>query len=346
MDSQRFSWLAERMTNPSGAGKLRILILGGTSEGRALAEALSLRTDIDAMISLAGRTLEPKPLPLPTRIGGFGGVDGLASALGDCDALIDATHPYAARISANAVAAARITGKPLLRIERPAWRAGSGDHWISVEDSAEAAALLVEQTQSVSASLPPLAQPVAGRDKGWGAVGPGASPKDTRNADAARSETRTPAPVPPTLYPSPPRALRAGGGTRQASRLERVFLSMGRLELEAFVNLPCPALLRTVDPVPANERRADWTYITGLGPFSADDEEQLLREHGISVIVTKNSGSAATAGKLEAARRLRLPVIMVERPTTPVAPCCATIAEALDWIDALHRGSAPTERAV
>jgi precorrin-6A/cobalt-precorrin-6A reductase len=121
-------------------GKHRILILGGTTEARQLAEHLALRGDLEATISLAGRTVDPKPLPLPTRIGGFGGVDGLVDYLANekiC-LLIDATHPFANQISANAAEAVERTGLPVFALCRPGWERQAGDRWISVADVAGA----------------------------------------------------------------------------------------------------------------------------------------------------------------------------------------------------------------
>ena len=85
-----------------------VLILGGTSEARQLAARLAGRGDLAPLLSLAGRTAAPLAQPIPVRVGGFGGVDGLATYLraSATVALIDATHPYAANISHNAVAAA------------------------------------------------------------------------------------------------------------------------------------------------------------------------------------------------------------------------------------------------
>jgi precorrin-6A/cobalt-precorrin-6A reductase len=123
---------------------MKVLVLGGTGEGRALADRLAGRPDFEATVSLAGRTAHPAPLPLPTRIGGFGGPEGLARHLSDAgiDALVDATHPFAERISANAVAAATLTGVPLVVLARPPWTRGPGDRWTEVADLAAAAAAL------------------------------------------------------------------------------------------------------------------------------------------------------------------------------------------------------------
>src|ERR1700721_4325093 len=98
-----------------------ILILGGTTEARQLAQLLAARTDVVVPLALAGRTVSPLAQPVPVRRGGFGGSAGLAQYLRDAGiyALIDATHPYAATISANAVSAARQTNTPLIALRRP-----------------------------------------------------------------------------------------------------------------------------------------------------------------------------------------------------------------------------------
>ncbi len=114
----------------------RILILGGTTEARRLAERLAARRDLAVTLSLAGRTANPMAQPVPVRSGGFGGAAGLAAYLATerIDAVIDATHPYAATISANAAQAAQAAGVPLLGLRRPAWTAVAGDRWIEVAD--------------------------------------------------------------------------------------------------------------------------------------------------------------------------------------------------------------------
>lgn len=106
---------------------------------------------LPAVLSYAGRTENPRPQPVPTRIGGFGGVAGLARYLRaqGIGRVIDATHPFAARISRNAAAACAETGTPLLALERPAWTAGPGDRWTRVSDIGAAAALLSGPPQRV-----------------------------------------------------------------------------------------------------------------------------------------------------------------------------------------------------
>jgi precorrin-6A/cobalt-precorrin-6A reductase len=273
MDSQRIAVLSPGMADH----RLKILILGGTGEARALASAVAARTEFDAVISLAGRTKEPLPQALPHRVSGFGGIEGLRRYIADngIKALIDATHPFAAQMSRHAVEAAGKT--PLLRIERPPWQHLPGDNWRMV-GSAEAAARTI------------------------------------------------------------------GNGP------ERAFLATGRLDLDAFRAVERPMLIRTVDPMIQGQWPEHWRMVTGLGPFTVEEEMALIEKNEIVLIVTKNSGGDATAAKLVAARRLNLPVVMIERPQLPNAESVETVSEAIDWLlerhhEASMRGT-PTERAV
>ncbi|SDW83973.1 precorrin-6A/cobalt-precorrin-6A reductase [Saccharopolyspora shandongensis] len=124
----------------------RVLVLGGTGEARKLAERLAERPDLRVTSSLAGRVREPQLPPGEVRVGGFGGVDGLADWLQreQVDAVVDATHPFAGTITENAVAAAERAGCPILVLRRPAWRPGPGDDWRPAPSLAAAAALLPE----------------------------------------------------------------------------------------------------------------------------------------------------------------------------------------------------------
>jgi precorrin-6A/cobalt-precorrin-6A reductase len=117
-----------------------ILILGGTTEARQLAQQLAARADIAVTLSLAGRTVSPLAQPVPVRSGGFGGIAGLARYLRDAAvyALIDATHPYAATISAHALSAARQTDTPMIALRRPPWGAVAADRWTEVLDADDA----------------------------------------------------------------------------------------------------------------------------------------------------------------------------------------------------------------
>ncbi|MFC5303584.1 cobalt-precorrin-6A reductase [Azospirillum picis] len=244
---------------------LKALILGGTTEATALARRLAGHPRVDARVSLAGRTKNPVLPPLPTRIGGFGGVDGLAGYLRSegIAAVIDATHPFAARISANAAAACAQAGMALRLLTRPAWTAGPGDRWIGVPDMAAAA--------------------LAVRDLGDG-----------------------------------------------------VFLTVGRQEVAAFEVVPDKRyLIRAVDPpdpMPALPRA---TLILDRGPFTVAGELALMRRHGVEVVVSKNSGGRATDAKLEAARELGLPVVMVERPAGNGVPELHDVDAAVAWLEGL-----------
>jgi precorrin-6A/cobalt-precorrin-6A reductase len=133
----------------------RILILGGTTEARMLGERLAQRDGWDVTLSLAGRTASPVKHEVAVRIGGFGGAAGLADFLvaQRIEALIDATHPYATRISQNAAAAARQTNVPFIAMYRPPWIAVPGDRWIDVNNAGEAAAAIGNQPCSVFVTI-------------------------------------------------------------------------------------------------------------------------------------------------------------------------------------------------
>ncbi|MFF1904658.1 cobalt-precorrin-6A reductase [Kitasatospora sp. NPDC058218] len=241
--------------------RAHLLVLGGTTEARALAAALA---DAPPRVtsSLAGRVAEPRLPAGDVRIGGFGGPDGLAAWLRAerVDAVVDATHPFAAVMSRNAALAAAATGVPLLALRRPGWTRVDGDRWHPVESLEAAAALL----------------PGLGR---------------------------------------------------------RVFLTTGRQGIGTFAHLDgLHFLARSVDP-PEPPVPAALDVLLDRGPFTLDGERALLRAHRIDVLVTKDSGGAATAPKLTAARELGLPVVVVERPAVPAGvPVAESVPAALDWL--------------
>jgi precorrin-6A/cobalt-precorrin-6A reductase len=239
---------------------VRILVLGGTGEARALAAAL-VADGRDVISSLAGRVQQPRLPEGSVRIGGFGGVDGLAAFLRDDDitAVVDATHPFAATITRNAAIGSEQVGVPRLVLRRPGW-----------------------DTQS-----------------SWQAV-----------AD----------------MPSAAHAVRTWSG-------ESVFLTTGRRDLAVFADDDRHRfLVRTVDP-PEGPVPAQTTLLLDRGPYTLDGERALLREHGIGLLVTKNSGGSMTAAKLQAARELSVLVVMVQRPPLPEgSEVVATVDDALAWI--------------
>jgi precorrin-6A/cobalt-precorrin-6A reductase len=240
----------------------RVLILGGTVEARALAAALH-DDGLAVTTSLAGRVTRPQARAGEVRVGGFGGPDGLAAWLADhrTDVLLDVTHPFAARMSANAAAAAARTGTPLLAVRRPHWTARPGDDWRWAEDLVAAAGMVA-------------------------ALGP-----------------------------------------------RRVLLTTGRQELAAFAgNDRAWFLARSVEP-PDPPFPAQLEVLLDRGPFSVEGERALLERHAIDLLVTKDSGGAPAAAKLEAARELEVPVVMVRRPPSPVGvPAVETVAAARRWV--------------
>ena len=124
-------------------GALRVLVLGGTAEARELADALAAQPAVVVTTSLAGRTRDPRLPAGDVRTGGFGGVEGLVRALADVDLLVDATHPFADRITAHAAAATARTGTPFVVLRRPRWVEGQGDDWRRVPTTGAAAAAVV-----------------------------------------------------------------------------------------------------------------------------------------------------------------------------------------------------------
>jgi precorrin-6A/cobalt-precorrin-6A reductase len=240
----------------------RLLILGGTAEAAALAKQLAADPRLRVITSLAGRTRTPAALQGEVRTGGFGGPDGLAAYLKDqaVGLVVDATHPFAARISDNGEQACRAVGVPRLVLTRPPWRAQPGDRWTEVSDTGAAARVL----------------PKLGR---------------------------------------------------------RAFLSVGRQGLVAFAQLRDTwFLVRLIEPPDGPLPLMRHHLVLGRGPFDEAAETALLRHHGIDVVVSKNSGGAATYGKIAAARGLGLPVVMISRPVPPPGEVASTVDQALAWI--------------
>lgn len=220
----------------------RVLLLGGTGDALKLARTLGR----EHVYSLAGLGKVPDGLGCAVRVGGFGGAAGLAQFLRDeaIGLVIDATHPYAAQISANAAQASRSVGVPYWALRRAPWRPQPGDDWRAVRDWAE-----------LEAALAPFTRPL---------------------------------------------------------------FTLGREPL-AHLDEIAPRqfwLIRCLDSHPGNARAQ---VLAARGPFSLDGERALFALAGIDVVVSKNSGGAATEAKLAVARERHIPVVMLERPALPAA---------------------------
>ncbi|MER7045498.1 cobalt-precorrin-6A reductase [Streptomyces jumonjinensis] len=271
---------------------MHVLILGGTTEARSLAGLLHGTPGLRLTSSLAGRVAAPRLPEGEVRVGGFGGVEGLAEWLREqkVRGLIDATHPFARTISFHAAEAAAIAHVPLLALRRPGWVRTEGDRWRLADSLEEAARLLPEL-------LPPV----------------------------------LPEPSPGPAAPAPSRAPAAPAPER------RVFLSTGRMGLAAFA--ACDGvrddlwfLVRSVDE-PEGLRPARTRVLLDRGPFTLEGERELLARHRIEVLVTKDSGGAATAPKLTAAREAGIPVVVVRRPPVPEGVAVAPDPEgAARWV--------------
>ena len=119
---------------------MTLLLLAGSGEAKDIAQALAA-AKVDAIASLAGATRAPKPLALPTRVGGFGGEAGFRSYISEAGitAVLDATHPFATRISDRTAAICADLGMPYLQFLRPAWTPQDGDQWTEIDQEEDAA---------------------------------------------------------------------------------------------------------------------------------------------------------------------------------------------------------------
>lgn len=240
-----------------------VLVLGGTAEARQLATLLHA-AHVDVISSLAGRVSKPR-LPVgKVRVGGFGGPAGLASWLLEHEAavVVDATHPFAKRISSSARQACSAAGVELVRLERPGWDETPGDRWHWVDDLEEAALLV----------------PTLGR---------------------------------------------------------RVLLTSGRQGLAAFARIDeAWFLIRCVDP-PTCPLPAKHQLLLDRGPYTLTGETRLMEQHGIDLLVTKNSGGAHTRPKLDAARERGAGVIIVRRPARTQTQTFHAAPEAFAYVQKL-----------
>lgn len=221
----------------------RILLLGGTGEALQLARRLAPHHDVT--YSLAGRTRRTLELPCAVSVGGFGGVTGLTDFLknGRFTLLIDATHPYAARISRHAVLAAKATDIPLWAYRRPPWHPTAGVTWRFVD--------------------------------GW------------INLKMA------------------------------LSAFCRPFFTIGQEPLTHVESIP-PTQHWLIRCLAAQAPSLpNLIVLNAFGPFTVEAELAVMQRYGVDALVSKNSGGSAVAAKLEAARLLKIPVLMLERPRLP-----------------------------
>lgn len=240
---------------------MRVLLLGGTTEANQISRALA-KAGIAGVYSYAGRTATPVPQPLPTRVGGFGGVAGLADYIRQerITHVIDATHPFASQMSGHAVEACTMTSTPLIAFLRDPWMEVPGDQWQHV-DSFESAA----------------------------------------------------------------RAL--------PDRPARIFLAIGRQHLAPFAARPQHFyLLRLVDVLDTAMPLPNAEIVLARGPFTIEGDLALLRDHGITHVVTRNAGGEGAKAKLDAARARGLPVIMIDRPGLPQRGTAQSVDEVMRWL--------------
>ncbi|MDH4568518.1 cobalt-precorrin-6A reductase [Pseudomonas sp. BN414] len=235
----------------------RILLLGGVTEALAVARRLGP----EHVYSLAGLGKVPDDLPCQVRVGGYGGVDGLARYIAEegIDLLVDATHPYAAQISRNGSAAAEIAGVACWALRRPGWQAGPEDDWREIAD--------------------------------WAGL-----------IDALKD-------------------------------FRRPFFTLGREPLEHMHEIPAQQhwTVRCLQGQPAGPR---YEVIGARGPFSLEGERELFARLQSDVLISKNSGSQSTEPKLQVARELGLPVLILKRPDLPV------VAREFDSVEGLWQALA------
>ena len=244
-----------------GSATIRALLLGGTGDANTLAKALA-HARIGAIYSYAGRTQIPLGHALPTRIGGFGGVAGLAEyiRMERITHVIDATHPFAAEMSRHAVEACAATNTPLIALERAPWVRTAEDNWIDVSDIDAAVAALPD----------------------------------------------TPA---------------------------RVFLAIGRQHIAPFAAKPQHAYtLRFVDAPDGALPLPNAEVVVSRGPFTLQGDRELIASRRIDLLVARNSGGSGARAKIDAARHLGIPVIMIARPVLPERPRVESAAQVLAWL--------------
>ncbi len=242
---------------------MTVLLLAGTGEARRIAWALA-DGGPKIVASLAGATRHPEPLPVPTHVGGFGGADGFEAFLEreGIEAVLDATHPFAAKITARSAKMCSERGLPYALVRRPGWTAATGDHWQRVAGPSEVAPLVPE--------------------------------------DAT------------------------------------VFLATGRQTLADYAELEGRRVLaRIVDPPTAPFPFEGGEFVIGRPPFSVEREVALFKSLGVTHLVAKDAGGAGGRAKLDAARKLGVSVILIERPPVPDVTVLEDVQAAVDWAAAI-----------
>ena len=238
---------------------MTLLVLAGTSDARLLLQGLQ---NIDVIASLAGVTRSPLALPATTRKGGFGGVQGFRDYLiaTGIRGVINATHPFAGKMTQTAATVCAEIGLPHVILQRPEWVADVGDDWYFIDNVVESAKFIPE------------------------------------------------------------------GAT--------VFLGTGRQTLHEFSCLAGRKLFaRVIDPPkPPVLAGFKGTFLVGSPPFTIAEEVALFREKSIDWLVVKNAGGQKSRSKLDAARELGLPVVMINRPKLPAADVVSSVDKALRWV--------------
>ena len=214
------------------------------------------------MVSYAGRVRSVKKQPLPSRIGGFGGITGMVDFIQQqrITHLIEATHPFAQKISMNASKAAKITGVRFATLERPEWVPRSDDNWARVKNVTQA----VNSLNKTS---------------------------------------------------------------------ERIFLAIGKQNIGQFMTQDQHFyLLRVVEEGQLDISQSICHVIYAKGPFQFEEDKEILLNYKINKVIAKNSGGNGARAKIDAARVLKIPVVMIDRPKMPKRVIFTTVEEVLSWI--------------
>ncbi len=242
----------------------KLLILGGTGEAAQLARRVVdvFQGQLECIVSYSGVTGHQPDLPCKVHVGGFGGASGVIQYLEQekVTHLVDATHPFAEKISQHAYIAANACKIPLVFFQRPPWQPHPGDRWLEVDNMEQA----LEQV--------------------------------------AKLEAKT-------------------------------FLTIGIKELSRFDGLGnVPFLVRLVNETKEALPLAKYESVVSHPPFDVEGEKNLMREHGIRLLVTKNSGGEQTEAKIIAARDEKIAVLMINRPPREPGEYVSNVEDVIKWL--------------